>query len=70
MPTPTPPSGLFAAAEFEARIREYWYASAAMSAMNFWVARARRRARGSGVVFVVAPVGSCGDGGGRPERVR
>jgi hypothetical protein len=44
----------------EARMRENWYASAAMSAMNFWVASARRRAR-------------CGDvwgGGGRPARVR
>jgi hypothetical protein len=41
-----------------------------MSAINFWVARARRRASGRGVVLVVTPVGSCGEGGGRPERVR
>ena len=32
--------------------------------MNFCVARARSRARGSGVVFVVAPVGSAAEGGG------
>jgi hypothetical protein len=42
-----------------ARIREYWYASAATSAMNFWVARARRRARR----------GSVWGGGGRPAFV-
>ena len=41
-----------------------------MSETNFCVARARRRARGSGVVFVDTPVGSSGDGGGRPESVR
>lgn len=38
--------------------------------MNFCVARARRRARGSGVLFVRVPDGSEGLGGGRPERVR
>ena len=32
------------------RMREYWYASWAMSEMNFCVARARRRASGKGVV--------------------
>lgn len=41
------------------RMREYWYASAATSAMNFWVASARRRESGSGVLW-----------GGRPARVR
>jgi len=34
---------------FPLRMREYWYASAAMSAMNFWVARARSRERWRGV---------------------
>ena len=41
-----------------------------MSEINFCVASARSRARGSGVVFVVAPVGSAAEGGGRPARVR
>lgn len=44
----------------EERMRLYWYASAAMSAMNFCVASASRRARCGGV---------CG-GGGRPASVR
>jgi hypothetical protein len=61
---------LFADAEFELRIRECWYASAATSATNFCVASARSRASGSGVVFVLAPVGSEMEGGGSPERVR
>ena len=51
---------LFAGTVFVLRMREYWYASAAMSAMNFWVASASRRARCCDV---------CG-GGGRPARVR
>ena len=38
--------------------------------MNFWVARARRRASGRGVECVWVPVGSVRLGGGRPERVR
>lgn len=45
-------------------MREYWYASAAMSATNFCVARARRRARCGGVWFGPLP------GGGRPATVR
>lgn len=58
----------------EDRMREYWYASAAMSAMNFWVARARRRVRGRGVVVGERPArrrwcwvtasGICGGGEG------
>lgn len=39
------PMGLLAEELLEARMRAYWYESAAMSAINFWVARARRRAR-------------------------
>lgn len=38
--------------------------------MNFWVARARRRASGRGVEDVWVPVGSAGLGGGRPDRVK
>jgi len=45
---------------FDARMREYWYASAATSAMNFCAARASRRASGSGV----------SGGGGSPASVR
>lgn len=56
---PRLPIGLFDD-EFDERIREYWYASAAISAMNFWVARARRRASRGSV---------CG-GGGSPAFVR
>lgn len=41
-------------------MREYWYASAAISAINFCVARARRRARRGSVV----------GGGGRPAFVK
>jgi hypothetical protein len=56
--------GLLADELFEARMRANWYESAAMSEMNFCVARARRRARCGGVEFGPEP------GGGRPARVR
>lgn len=58
------PIGLFADELFEARMRANWYESAAMSEMNFWVARARSRARCGGVWLGPVP------GGGRPARVR
>jgi hypothetical protein len=54
------PIGLLADELFDDRIRLYWYASAAMSAMNFCVARARRRESRGSVVGA----------GGRPARVR
>jgi hypothetical protein len=41
--------GLLAEVLLDARMRAYWYESAAISAMNFCVARARSRARCGGV---------------------